>query len=181
MADYLSTNTPRLRITQTGPRGTHKMQFRVVPGTTTAAALAAVTPVIESMLGFLLSGTTWASAEWAAEGSEVFLPIAFTPIPHPDGIEAVSNAHEYGRYVNFIGRSAAGSRAAFYLFNVINGTMSANNRLTVAEFAPTATVLAAFAANAAVLCAIDQNPFVLKGYGNTGINDDVAQKARSLA
>lgn len=180
MADFLSTNTPRLKFTQTGPRGTHKMTFRVVPGTTQAAALAAATPVIEAMLGFMISATAWASAEWANEGSDVFVPIDFTPIPHVSGIEAATNTLPYGAYVNFTGRSTAGSRAAFYLFNVGINTMSANNRLTPAEYASLTTVLDAFAANDAVLCAIDQNPFVMKGYANTGINDKVAKKSRSL-
>lgn len=180
MADFLSTNTPRLKMTQTGPRGTHKMTFRVLPGTSSADALNAVTPVIESMLAFMLSATAWASAEWAVEGSDVFLPIDFTPIPHVSGIEAVSNAHEYGRYVNFVGRSSAGSRASFYLFNVINATMSANNRMTPAENVNLQATLDAFAANDDVLCAIDQNPFVLKAYANTGINDQVAKKSRAL-
>jgi hypothetical protein len=181
MADYLPTNTPRLRMTQTGPRGTHKMVFRVVPGTTPAGALAAVTPVIEAMLPFMISATAWASAEFAAEGSEVFLPVPFTPIVHADGVEAVNPTNAYGLYINWIGRSSAGSRAAFYLFNVGVGSMTANNRLTPAENASITALLAAFDANNTVLCAIDQNPFVLKAYGNTGINADVAKKSRALA
>lgn len=180
MADYLSTNTPRLRFTQTGPRGTHKMQFRVVPGTTPTAALTAATPVIESLIAFTISNVYWAAAEWASEGSDVFLPIDFSPLGHADAAENVSNQHEYGRYINFVGRSASGSRVAFYLFNVLNATMSANNRLTQAENVYVAPTIAAFAANSTVLCAIDQQPFVLKAYANTGINDQVAKKSRSL-
>lgn len=181
MADYLPTNTPRLKFTQTGPRGTHKMTFRVVPGTTSAGALAAATPVIEAMLPLMTQGTAWASAEWAVEGSDVFLPVEFTPIVHaPTGID-VLNTYPYGAYLNFVGRSAAGSRAAFYLFNIDRDYLTANNRLTPAENANVGTVRDVFAANSAVLCAIDQQPFVLKAYANSGINDDVAKKSRALA
>jgi hypothetical protein len=180
MADYLATNTPRLRMTQTGPRGTHKMQFRVVPGTTSAAALTAVTPVIEAMLPLMTQGCSWAAAEWAPEGSDVFLPIDFTPINRaPTGIDVV-NTYPYGMYVNWIGRSSAGSRASFYLFNVDRDYMTANNRLTPAENANVGTVITVFAANSDVLCAIDQQPFTLKNYANTGINDEVAKKSRAL-
>lgn len=180
MADYLSTNTARIRYTQTGPRGTHKMQFRVKPGTTSAAALAATQPVIEAMMGIMISATAWASAEWANEGSDIFLPIDFVPLLHPDGAEAATNNLPYGLYVNFVGRSLAGSRAAFYLFNTGILTQTANNRLTPAENAVVTTIRDAFAANSAVVCAIDQNSFVLKNYANTGLNDKVAKKSRAL-
>jgi len=180
MADYMSWNTPRLKMTQTGPRGTHKMTFRLAPGLSYIDGLAAVTPVIESMLALMLSDTAWAAAEFAAQGSDTFLPVPFTPIPHVSGVEAASNAHEYGRYVNFIGRSAGGSRVAFYLFNVINATQSANNRLTAVENAALTDIFAAFAANSDVIVGIDRNVFTLKPYANTGINDDVAKKSRAL-
>lgn len=181
MADYVASNTPRLKVTQTGPRGTHKMTFRVVPGTSVADAISAVQPVIEAMFPILLNGVTWASAEYAAEGSDVFLPTTFAPIPQGGATENVDNSYPYGQYVNFIGRSTGGSRVAFYLFNVTKATMTANNRLTAAEAASLTNILTVFAANADVLCGIDQNPFVLKAYANTGINDDVAKKARALA
>ncbi len=181
MADYLSTNTPRLRVTQTGPRGTHKMTFRVASGSDSAAALTAVTPILELMFPLMLNHTAWASAEFAAEGSDVFLPVAFTPLAAPENTENVDNSYPYGQYVNFVGRTGSGSRVAYYLFNVTRATMTANNRLTTAEHASLAALLAAFAANVPPLVGIDQNGYVLKAYANTGINDQVAKKARSLA
>ena len=180
MADYLSTNTPRLKMTQSGPRGTHHMTFRVGSAIEPPAALTAVTPIIQLMLPFMMSGTAWSAAEWAAQGSDVFLPITFTPIIHPDNTEYVTNLHEYGAYINFVGRSTGGSRVAFYLFNITLGCKTANNRLTAAEHAGISPLLAAFAANAATLAGIDQNPFVLKAYANSGVNGKVAKKSRSL-
>jgi hypothetical protein len=181
MADYLATNTPRLKMTQTGPRGTHHMTFRVKPGTTPAAALVAVTPVIEAMLPLMTEGTAWNSAEFAAIDSDVFLPVDFTPIIHaPTGLN-VLNTFPYGMYVNFVGRTAAGSRVAFYLFNVDRDYLTANNRLTPAENANVATVKTVMQANSAVLCGIDQNSFILKDYANTGINDAVAKRSRAFA
>lgn len=180
MADYLATNTPRLRLLQTGPRGSHHMTFRLAPGTSQAAGITAVTPVAELMLPFCFSTTSWASAEWANEGSDIFLPVTWTPITHavPDAI--ADNAHPYGLYLNFMGRSLGGSRCAWYLFNVPNAISTANNRLTVGENSNLAALLAAMNANTPPLVGIDQTAFVMKGYGNSGINDKVAKKSRAL-
>lgn len=180
MADYLETNTARIRVTQTGPRGTHKMIFRVDPASTLALARDEAHAICDALTTFMLSGTAWASAEQAAEGSDVFLPIDWTPILHPAGAEAASNAHEYGAYLNFVGRSAGGSRVAWYLFNITNACKTANNRLTAAEYPTLTGVLDAFNGATGILCGIDQNPFIMKAYANSGINDRVAKKSRSL-
>jgi hypothetical protein len=58
--------------------------------------------------------------------------------------------------------------------------LTANNRLTPAENAWVAPLIAALNANTPPLCAIDQLPFVLQNYANTGINDKVAKKSRAL-
>jgi hypothetical protein len=181
MADYLQTNTARIRVTQTGPRGTHKMVFRVDPASTIALARDEAHAICTLMLPFMLSATAWPSAESAAEGSDVFLPIDWTTIIHTDGIEAANNSHEYGAYCNFFGRSAGGSRCAWYLFNIINAVKTANNRLTAAEFPSLTALLDAFNGSAGIISGIDQNPFIMKGYANTGINGRVAKKARALA
>lgn len=180
MADYLETNTARIRVTQTGPRGTHKMIFRVDPASTLLLASDEAHAICTAILALLLSGTGYPSAEAAAEGSDVFLPIDWEPITHVTGIETVSNAHEYGAYANFVGRTVGGSRVAFYVFNIINQIKTANNRLTVAEFGELAGMLTAFNGATGILCGIDQNSFTMKGYVNTGINDRVAKKSRSL-
>jgi hypothetical protein len=180
MADYVSSNTDRYRLLQTGPRGSHFMQFRVVPGTTEIGAITAITPIIEAMIPFMLDGSSWASCEKALEGSDVFLPVPWTPINATAGPNPLSNLQIYGAYINFVGRSTGGSRVAFYLFNVHMAYMTANNRLTGAENANVTAVLDAFAANSGDLAAIDQNTYVMKAYANTGINDKVAKKSRSI-
>ena len=180
MADYLATNTPRLRFTQTGPRGTHRMNFRFVPGTTSAAALTAATPVLEAMMAFTFDGTSWASADWALEGSDVFLPVTWTPLTYVNAFAPVGTLDEYGRYLNFVGRTIGGSRATWYLFNVNRAYGTANNRLTPGESELLAPVLDALEANSPPICGIDQTTFRLKRYANSGLNDQVAKKSRAL-
>lgn len=181
MADYLSSNTPRLKVRQTGARGVHHMVFRFAPATSEANMISQARSVTAAMLNVCFDGATWESAEVAAEGSEVFLPVAWgAPQVAASGAGVVST-DEYGYYVNFVGRSTAGSRVAFYLFNVFGGVKTANNRLTVAENAAVATIVAALQAPGTNFVAIDQNPFVMKTYANTGINDAVAKKSRALA
>lgn len=181
MADYLATNTQRYKVLYTGPRGTHHMIFRFPTGTSLANMTSQVRTVLGEMKGLTLEGTQFESAELAPEGSEVFLPVDFGAVIVSNSATGVTAQDEYGRYVNFVGRSTGGSRVAFYLFNVHKGTASANNRLTAAENAVVGTVIPTLAGSGINICAIDQNPFVMKSYANTGINDAVAKKSRSLA
>lgn len=181
MSDYAASNTKRLKVLQTGPRGTHHMSFRFPQVESAANMISQARVVCTAFNGLLLDGTSFESAEVASEGSEVFLPVDWgTPIVTATGAGVTAN-DEYGRYVNFVGRSLGGSRVAYYLFNVTRATGTANNRLTNAENANVGTILAAFAASGNNFLAIDQNPYVLKSYANTGINDAVAKKARALA
>lgn len=181
MADYVASNTKRLKVLQTGPRGTHHMIFRFPQVQSDATMISQARTVTLAMLDLCLDGTSFESAEVASEGSEVFTPIAWGAVQTAATGNGVTSQDEYGRYVNFVGRSTAGSRVAFYLFNAHKQTASANNRLTAAENAAVASVTAALAATGTNFIAIDQNPFVMKSYANTGINDAVAKKSRSLA
>lgn len=181
MADYAASNTPRLKVLQTGPRGTHHMVFRFGLATSEANMISQSRAVCTIMANLMIMGSAWESAELAAEGSEVFLPIAWGASIPATSAESVSPQDEYGRYVNFVGRSTAGSRVAYYLFNVHRYTGTSNNRLTNAENAQVGNILSSIATDGINLVAIDQNPFVMKAYANTGINDAVAKKARSLA
>lgn len=181
MADYLATNTPRLKVLYTGPRGTHHMIFRFAPATSIANMVSQTRTIIGELKGFTLETTSFESAEHAAEGSEVFLPVDWGAAILSNSATAVTANDEYGRYVNFVGRSTGGSRVAFYLFNVYRNTGTANNRLTNAENAAVGPALATFAGSGINLVAIDQNPVVMKSYCNTGINDAVAKKSRALA
>ena len=181
MADYAASNTKRIKVLQTGPRGTHHMVFRFPEVQDEATMIAQTRAATLAMLGMCLDGTTWASAEVAHEGSEVFLPVVWGAPQVAASGAGVDGFDEYGRYCNFVGRSLGGSRVAYYLFNCIRQTGTANNRLTPAENANVSLINATLAGAGINIIAIDQNVTVMKGYANTGINDAVAKKARSLA
>lgn len=180
MADYLSTNTARLRVTQTGPRGTHKMVFRAAPESSKALVIGSARTIVTAMQGFLLSTTAFSSAEWAEYGSDVFLPADWGAPIVTTAPNAASNTTPYGIYLNFPGRSAAGSRVAFYLFNIFEAFQTTNNRLTPAEQPAVTGVCDALDGASGILCGIDQTSFIMKRYANSGINDRVAKKSRSL-
>lgn len=181
MADYLSTNTARLKVLQSGPRGQHHMQFRAATGIDQAAAITEVRSILTTMLPFLLDGASFISAEWAAEGSDIFLPAAWgSPLAPSSGI-GLSGNDEYGRYVRFDGKSSTAARVSFTLFNVSRSSGTANNRLTGTEEGTVTNVVAALNGAAGVLCAIDQNTFFMKAYANTGLNDAVAKRSRIFA
>lgn len=180
MADYLATNTPRIRVTQTGPRGTHKTNFRYFPGGDLAAAITEVRSICTLIQPMCWLGTGWSSAEAADEGSDVFLPVTWAPITAGATSNVADNTDEYGYYLNLVGRTTGGSRVAWYLFNCTKQIRTANNRLVGSENTNLTDLLAAMNAATAILCGIDQNPFVMKAYGNTGINDKVGRKSRSI-
>jgi hypothetical protein len=181
MADYAASNTKRIKVLQTGPRGSHHMVFRFPEVQDEATMISQTRAATLAMNNICMDGASWVSAEVAHEGSEVFLPVDWgAPQVAASGAGVVAT-DEYGYYVNFVGRSLGGSRVAFYLFNVFGGVKTANNRLTTAENASLAGILATLAGAGINFVAIDQNPFVMKGYANTGINDAVAKKSRSLA
>lgn len=181
MADYVPSNTKRIKVLQTGPRGSHHMTFRFPEIQSEATMLSQTRAATLAMLGLCFDGTSWVSAEVAHEGSEVFLPIAWGAAQTAAGGAGLTTQSEYGRYVNFVGRSLGGSRVAYYLFNVVDATGTPNNRLTNAENPNVGLVIATLAGAGINIVAIDQNETVLKGYANTGINDAVAKKSRSLA
>jgi len=181
MADYAASNTKRLKVLQTGPRGTHHLTFRFPEVQDETTMISQARAVCDAFKLMCLDGTSFESAEVAHEGSEVFLPVTWgAAISSATGF-AVAASDEYGRYVNFVGRSLGGSRVAWYLFNVKHETGTANNRLTNTEDSHVGGVLTAISDTAINLVGIDQNPIVMKSYANTGINDAVAKKSRSLA
>lgn len=181
MADYLSTNTARLRVTQTGPRGTHRMQFRFMDVTPDADMVGEARLICAALKALVFIDTAWISAEKAVEGSDVFLPVDWGGAINSTGVVSESNIEPYGTYLNFLGRTSAGSRVAYYLYNVPAIYLTKNNRLTPAEEANVGAVITAFNAAPPVMVGIDQNGFVMKAYANSGINDQVAKKSRSLA
>lgn len=180
MADYTASNTKRLKVLQTGPRGSHHMIFRFPEVQSEATMISQARAACTAMVVYCLQLTSFESAEVAHEGSDVFLPVDWGAPINSAAPSPATNLDEYGRYVNFVGRSTAGSRVAFYLFNVGRDTGTANNRMTAAESAQVPVVLATLAGSGINIVAIDQNPFVMKSYANTGINGQVAKKSRSL-
>jgi len=181
MADYLATNTARLKVLQQGGRGQHHILFRAAPMAAQAGVIAEARSLCTLFGAFCFNGTLFASAEWAASGSDVFLPVDWGAPIEISSAAGVSNADEYGRYVRFEAKSTGGSRCSWTVFNVIPQTGTANNRLIASENANVADTVAGLNAASGVLCAIDQLPFFAKSYANTGINDAVKKRSRAFA
>jgi hypothetical protein len=180
MADFLSSNTRRLRVLYTGPRGSHVMLFRNSGDASTMAALiTAARAAATAFIGLQWTTTSWISAEGAEQDSDIFLPVVWGAAITAGGAANPTNADPFGFYGQFVGRSTAGSRVSWYLYNVNTSISSANNRFTPAESAVVSTITAALVAN--TLCAIDRNPFVMKQYANTGYNDHLVRVSRRAA
>jgi hypothetical protein len=182
MADYVASNTRRLRVTYSGPRGQHVMLFRNAGLLSTLAGLiAGARAVVTEMALMQVSGTSWISAEYADEGSDIFLPATWGAAINAPGTFTADNTNAFGSYAQFTGKSTSGSRASFYIFNVATGYLTANNRLTPTELAQVTAICDAIEDSANGLCAIDKGSIVCKRYANTRINAHVARISRRAA
>jgi hypothetical protein len=182
MADYASDYTRRIRVQYSGPRGTHKMQFRNYGLLSTNAGLiAGARAAVVTLATLQFPGTVWNGAEIADAGSEIFLPVTWGADITAAAGPAATNTDPFGAYLQFTARSTGGSRVSFYLYNVSAVHLTANNRLTLSEEAGLAAIWTALEDATNGLTAIDGNSFVCKRYANTKINSHIARISRAAA
>ena len=184
MADHAPNYTPRLKLVYSSKGKTHSMMWRAPRGEDDPSSL------VEKMELFLNALTanrftdfTILSCQWAETDSDVFLPV--TP-PAPDAgtasLSGITNAVAAAS-ISFVGRSALGKRAVFYLYgtNIVQDAVSANE----ADFRILASEVATISAAIGVL---NETGYPVRGndgatvsfypYVNTKYNDHWVGKLR---
>jgi len=178
MAATDPTTTSRLRVSYTGPFGTHTMLFHGELAQSEADLVGDVADFVDVAGALQFVGTVWSTAEYAAEGSPLFFPTSlWDPITVSASI-GPDTGNGPANFLQFGGRdSTAGVRVKLYLYEV---RISANSAMKVAGSAN-----AAVQAVITELQSIDNTISNIAGrvpvwyeYANIGQNDFLTHKAR---
>lgn len=179
MAPVVPTTTNRLKVHYSGPFGEHTMLFHGATGTTAEDLAGDVADFIDQAVALQYSDVVWDTAEYAAAGSNIFLPYAaWTPINGttaitPNPLSAPSAFCQFG------GRAfGSGVRVKLYLFEVWTAGRD-NMRILAGEEAGVDAVIAELSSVDNQIAAIDGETPVWKTYANVGQNDHLTRKARS--
>lgn len=180
MAPVPPNTTGRLRLTYTGPRGTHKMLFHAVSGFTRDATVTGARQVVFQMAGVQYAGTTWTDAEWSAPGTNFFVPFDFLDIAAPAENPTPTDADPSAKFLSFVGRSeTTGVRKRLFLFNAAY-TFQADLRREGPESAAIDSILDALNTNVNNIAAIDGTRVTFKDYANQGLHDYWVRQDRKL-
>jgi len=179
MAPTDPNTAPRLRVTYTGPFGTHTMLFHGNLGTDAGDLAGDVSDFIDQAKELQYDGTVWSTAEFADEGSNLFFAYpGWTPITSTTGNDP-GVASSPSAFVQFGGRDASsGTRVKLYLFEVTQQATQ-TMRINAGESALVDAVITE-------LKSVDNNIANIAGrtpiwysYANVGQNDFLTHKARS--
>lgn len=178
MAPVSPTTTNRLRLTYTGPFGTHTMVFHGRVGSTQSGLRAAVVAVVAAMTGFQWNTTVWDKAEYAPAGSNIFnIDTAWSTIVATNGNNPTAASAPSG-FAQFGGRgNGDGVRAKWYLFEDVADS-NATMRIQAGDNATIAGVISALEDNSAVIGNIAGSLLSIYQYANLGQNDYLTHKAR---
>lgn len=177
MAPLPVNGTDRLKVTYSGPFGTHTMMFRAPDGETHAGLVEDVQALVPLMAAAQYDGTIWGTAEYSVSGSDIFLPesdwVAVTSDSgiNPSGISAPSAFLEFG------GRSAGGRRVKFYLFETFFAP-SEDMKVDGGESVIVDTIIGQLNDDGSEICAIDGLVTTYYSYANLGQNDYLTHRAR---
>jgi hypothetical protein len=171
MAPVPPESVLRLRVTQTGPRGTHRMLFHARIGVTLSTLIGAVTNILNEMKDLCYSGTSFASADYATAGVKFFTPVSsWVPIDAPNTFLPTAS-DPTGTYACFVGRSfATGVRKRLFLYNFAFN-LRQDMRYELGEETAVDQAIGELVANQDFTGAIDGTAVAWKTYINVGVND----------
>lgn len=175
MAPESPDNTIRLWVKKTGVTGEHETLFRFMPGTTQVEGAAAAAAVLLAADGLVYTGDSWTSARWADAGSNISLPIAWTPIPGANGTTRDPQNDPF--FLTFVGRSTAGRRVRW----TIQGAVfmdDDNYRVNAGDNAGVADTIEAIRDNAPPITSIEATEILVYSYANVGFNAYFQRQAR---
>jgi hypothetical protein len=172
MAPLPPNGTPRYKVNYTITSFQHSFQVRshVSPSAIGTFLDAFLTALADALYGLIVQ-----TVEFAADGSDIFLPVA-------TGIEG--NVYSVGsptvtevpHFYGFIGRSAAGRKWHLDVFGA--RTLGIDYRLNAGENADVDAAIAVLQGAGATLVGIDDAVVTVYGYANCGANAHFQRKVR---
>ena len=168
----------RLKVHYHGPFGIHTMLFHARTGMGDIDFGTAVHNIVIAMVGATWNGTVFDRAEFAAAGSNIFVPDpSWAPVARLSATNPPATAAP-SHFAHFGGRSpTTGKRAKWYLFEDTLGD-TADMRLSSAENADVSAIVSAIIAANEQVGAIDGSAITPYAYANVGQNDYITHKAR---
>jgi len=167
------TTAPRLWADYTGNGRSHTMLFHFNAGTTSGAAVTAITPVLNAMAGAWWTGVAWSALRWAPAGSTVSTNLTLPTLTAGTGGTPGTTWSPSG-FVQWGARNSNGKRAKFYLFETQftgNAGMRSPAGNNAVIDAITAAFVAAMETSPGPLACIDSISGVFYTYANLGQND----------
>ena len=153
------------------------MLFRGISGSSQGAIVSAARSVITAMVDMQYDGTSWGSAEFAAQGSNVFLPVAgWTPIVSTSGVDPGTN-NGVAKFLEFGMRDTFGIRAKWYLYET-PVQEELDYRVDGGVSTEVDAIITAFQTTAVYIGTITGVHGTMYTYANIGENDYWVHKAR---
>lgn len=178
MAPLPPNNTVRLWVQYQGPAGIHEVMFRFVTGTNVADATAAAVDICTAMAVALTEDTEFNGARYSAAGSNISLPVPWTPIAGTN-VDTMDES-EFPNFIDWIGRDDTGHRVRWAL-NGIPLNPDGDYRLFGSDDAGVQAVIDALSDPDNGIVTIAEQPPVVYQYADTGRNAYFQRKRRRVS
>lgn len=184
MADHAPNYTPRLKLVYSSKGKTHSMMWRDARGEDDPSLLTAKMGLfLDELAANRFTDWTILSCQWAETDSDIFLPV--TPPTVDAGtasLTGITNAVAAAS-ISFVGRSALGKRAVFYLYgtNIVQDAVSANEsdfRILTSEVAAISAAIGVLNETGHPIRGNDGATVSFYPYVNTKYNDHWVSKLR---
>lgn len=172
MAPLPPESTARTYISYQANGHPHVASFRHAgAGAPSEDFLEGLDDIMIAMNPFMPDDWAFLGASYSADGSNIRLPLTFTPTAFAGAQSVLPGAAP--AYFDVVGRSSAGRRwRSFWLGTTYNPTLvsgtAGDYRITTAELATVSTLVSAYITSDII--AIDGNPITYKPYVDIGFN-----------
>jgi len=184
MADHAPNYTPRLKLIYSSQGKTHSMLWRAPRSETDPASLIEKQGLfLNALTAHRFTDWTISSNQWAEVDSDIFLPVDNPDVDAGTASLSGINAAAAAGSISFVGRSALGKRAVFYLYgtHLLQDAQSANEadfRLRTAEVPAISTAIGVLNEVGYPLRGNDGATVSWYPYVNTKYNDHWVSKLR---
>lgn len=188
MADFAPNYTARVKLQYQAAGARHTVQFRGPRGTLASGALGIANKAVtwlNALKNYRVTDWTLLGVQWASADSDLFFDITPTvaleagALIMPTGNEKAFKA----LYMQFVGKSVAGSRVSAYLFGVQTGEQFASAfsdyRILNSEDGVISAGTGVLNETSPALCAADGFTAVWRPYVNIKANDHWVHRARN--
>lgn len=160
-------NTARFWLKYTSGGVEHELMFRLGSGTTSATGQAAANTLATNLKTWLPAADSFLSLRWAANGSPLSFPLAFTPQVGTG--TALAEETDKARFCSVVGRSAGGYRCRMTFFTP-NIADTVAYRTATGVTTPGSTLYNIVTSASPPFVSVEGSGVIWNGYSNNGFN-----------